>query len=69
MPRLLPSADEVREAAARLRGVAVPTPLRRSAALSELAGGDVYLKLESDQLTGSFKLRGAFNALAQLTPE
>lgn len=45
------------------------TPLRRSAALSELAGGDVYLKLESDQLTGSFKLRGAFNALAQLTPE
>lgn len=49
--------------------MAVPTPLRRSAALSELAGGDVYLKLESDQLTGSFKLRGAFNALAQLTPE
>ena len=69
MPRLLPSAAEVREAAARLRGVAVPTPLRRSAALSELAGGDVYLKLESDQRTGSFKLRGAFNALAQLTPE
>ncbi len=69
MPRLLPSAPEVREAAARLRGVAVRTPLRRSAALSELAGGDVYLKLETEQLTGSFKVRGAFNALAQLTPE
>ena len=69
MSRLLPSAAEIRAAAARLQGVAVRTPLRRSAALSELAGGDVFLKLESEQLTGSFKLRGAFNALSLLTPE
>ncbi len=68
MTRLLPSAQEIREAAGRLRGVAVHTPLRRSAALSALAGGDVFLKLESAQLTGSFKLRGAFNALSLLTP-
>jgi len=69
MPRLLPSAAEIREAATRLTGVTIRTPLRRSAALSELVGGDVYLKLESEQLTGSFKLRGAFNALSQLTDE
>ncbi len=69
MSRLLPSAAEIREAALRLRDVAVRTSLRRSAALSELAGGDVYLKLESEQLTGSFKVRGAYNALSQLTPE
>ena len=42
------------------------TPLTRSAALSELGGGDVYLKLETEQLTGSFKVRGALNALAAL---
>ncbi len=69
MTRLLPSAPEIREAAARLAGIAVRTPLRRSAALSELAGGDVYLKLESEQLTGSFKVRGAFNALSLLSDE
>ena len=38
----------------------------RSVALSELAGGDVYLKLENEQITGSFKLRGALNVLATL---
>jgi threonine dehydratase len=69
MNRLLPSATEIREAAGRLRGIAVRTPLRRSDALSALAGGDVYLKLESEQLTGSFKLRGAFNALSMLSPD
>ncbi|MHB8839408.1 MAG: threonine ammonia-lyase [Gemmatimonadaceae bacterium] len=68
MPRLLPSATEVRDAANRLRGVTVRTPLRRSEALSALVGGDVYLKLESEQVTGSFKLRGAFNSLSLLTP-
>lgn len=69
MSRLLPSSTEIREAADRLRGVAVRTPLRRSNALSALVGGDVYLKLESEQLTGSFKLRGAFNALSLLSPD
>ncbi len=68
-PRLLPSEREVREAAGRLQGVTVRTPLRRSEALSALVGGDVYLKLESEQVTGSFKLRGAYNALSLLSPE
>ncbi|MFL5559857.1 MAG: threonine/serine dehydratase [Gemmatimonadaceae bacterium] len=56
--------ERVREAAERLRGVVVHTPLRRSAALSRLTGTEVWLKLECLQHTGSFKLRGAFNALA-----
>ncbi len=42
------------------------TPLVHSASLSERAGGNVWLKLECQQLTGSFKLRGAFNAILAL---
>jgi threonine dehydratase len=56
-------------AARRLRGVARRTALRHSPALSARAGGDVYLKLESEQVTGSFKIRGAFNAIAVLDDE
>lgn len=44
------------------------TPLMPSAALSRLSGGDVYLKLECWQRTGSFKLRGALNKLISLSP-
>jgi threonine dehydratase len=57
-------AEEIRAAAGRLRGVARRTPLERSEHLSRVAGGDVLLKLECLQRTGSFKFRGAFNALA-----
>jgi threonine dehydratase len=49
--------------------VARRTPLDRSWRLSELAGHDVYLKLEGWQRTGSFKIRGAYNAIAALDPE
>ncbi|HUF26459.1 MAG TPA: pyridoxal-phosphate dependent enzyme [Gemmatimonadaceae bacterium] len=63
------SAADILEAAERIRSVVPPTPLRRSEALSRIVGGDVHLKLESEQLTGSFKVRGAFNALAELPPE
>jgi len=65
----LPSPDDIRSAADRIRGVARRTPLTRSRRLSELAGGDVYLKRESEQVTGSFKVRGAINVLAALDAE
>jgi len=52
-----------------LRGVALRTPLERTAWLSELAGCDVYLKLECWQRTRSFKIRGAYNAAARLSKE
>jgi threonine dehydratase len=45
------------------------TPLLPSPALSRLCGGDVYLKLECWQRTGSFKVRGALNKLAALSPK
>lgn len=59
---------EIRAAAVRLRGVAQQTPLLRSRYWSELTGGDVYLKAECLQRTGSFKVRGAANMIAQLSP-
>ena len=59
-------AIDVFAAARRIAGLVRRTPLRHSPHLSALAGGDVYLKLEHEQLTGSFKLRGAFNALGVL---
>lgn len=54
------------QAAKRIRSVAVRTPLRHSPALSAIVGRDVHLKLETEQVTGSFKLRGALNTLAIL---
>lgn len=45
------------------------TPLVHSDTLSDRAGADVYLKLETAQETGSFKLRGAANRLLNLTPD
>ncbi len=56
-------------ARSRLLGNVVRTPLSRSGSLSQFAGGDVRLKLENLQLTGSFKARGALNKLAQLTDD
>ena len=56
----------MRQAAERIAPHVKRTPLLRSAALSTLARGDVYLKLENQQITGSFKLRGAINALSTL---
>ena len=60
---------EVEAAARRLDGVAIRTPLLRNHALDEAAGGRVLLKPECLQVTGSFKIRGAYNFLSQLTPE
>jgi threonine dehydratase len=60
---------DVKAAAARLDGIAVKTPLIRSHALDEAAGGSVFVKPECLQVTGSFKIRGAYNFLSQLTPD
>src|SRR2546430_3391536 len=60
---------DVLAASARIHELVRRTPLMRSVALSELVGGDVYLKLENEQITGSFKPRGAVNAIAALTPD
>ena len=66
---MLPTAADVVAAAERLRGVAERTPLLHSPRLSSAAGADVYLKCENLQRTGSFKIRGAYNALVTLPPD
>lgn len=62
-------ATDILAAARRIAPLIARTPLRRSDALSRLAGGDVFLKLETEQVTGSFKARGAFNTLATMRAE
>lgn len=64
-----PTLKEIYLARSRIAGVARRTPLDRSQWLSELAGCDVYLKLECWQPTRSFKIRGAYNAVAALGEE
>lgn len=60
---MLPTGADITRAADRLRGRIVRTPLTRSAWLSSRTGGDVWLKLENQQIEGSFKARGALHAL------
>lgn len=63
------TVDEIEAAARRLAGIAIETPLLQSSELDELTGGTVLLKLECLQRVGSFKIRGAYNLLSQLSPE
>ncbi|HEV2449367.1 MAG TPA: pyridoxal-phosphate dependent enzyme, partial [Thermoplasmata archaeon] len=63
------SFADVRAAAERIRGSVRRTPLIEAPPLPGLPGAKVYFKLENLQWTGAFKLRGATNRLAQLSPE
>jgi threonine dehydratase len=63
----LPTLADVQAAAERIRPNTTRTPLEPSARLSDDCGHEVWLKLECFQPTGSFKLRGALNALLQLS--
>jgi len=65
----LPTADDVRAAAERIRGVANRTPVLTSRTLDALTGATVFLKCESFQRGGAFKIRGAYNAVSKLSPE
>jgi threonine dehydratase len=63
----LVTVDDVRAAARRLDGVVSRTPVERSRAIGDGLGAHVHLKCENLQRTGSFKLRGAYNRIAQLS--
>jgi threonine dehydratase len=69
--RRIPLSD-IRAAASTIYGAAVRTPLVRlelpDSDAPGLANAELYLKLEALQPIGSFKIRGAFNAIRQLTP-
>ncbi|MGQ4274992.1 threonine ammonia-lyase [Terrihabitans sp. B22-R8] len=66
MTELAISAADIRDAAARLKGAAVRTPLLEFAPLNERAGRRVLVKFEGAQHTGSFKFRGAYNRLSRI---
>jgi threonine dehydratase len=58
---------DIQAAAARLKGLAVETPLLENPALNARLGGRVFLKPETFQRAGAFKFRGAYNRLSQLS--
>lgn len=63
------TAERIRAASELLAGRIRRTPVEPSPKLSEIAGVPFWLKLESLQVTGSFKVRGAFVRLSELSPE
>jgi threonine dehydratase len=63
------SAADVDAAATRIAGVVTPTPLQLSDRLSATTGANVYLKREDLQTVRSYKLRGAYNLLVQLSDQ
>jgi threonine dehydratase len=65
----LVSLDDVRAAQKLLRGVSRVTPLEGSRPLAGRVGGPVHLKCENLQRAGSFKIRGAYVRIANLSPE
>ena len=69
MPRTTLGLQPILQAQRRIAPFIRPTPLVRSSPLSAQTGGDVWLKLECWQPTGSFKVRGALNKVGLLGPE
>lgn len=65
-PNYIPTAADVDEAARRIAGVAIRTPLISSPVLDERLGGRIFLKAETLQRIGAFKFRGAYNKLASI---
>ncbi|WP_417331965.1 threonine ammonia-lyase [Halarcobacter sp.] len=61
--------DNIKEAKENLKDVAQNTPLTLAPILSETFRSEIYFKKENLQLTGSFKLRGAYNRIANLSQE
>ena len=66
---MIPTIDDVKAAAERIKGIAVRTPLIRNDVLDAQTGAKVFVKAENLQRGGAFKMRGATNAIAALTPE
>src|SRR2546423_6501876 len=60
---------DIEAARARLRDIILPSPIIADARLSREIGAAAHLKAESLQKSGSFKIRGAYNKISQLTDE
>lgn len=61
--------EDIRKAKERIKGVVKNTSIDKSFSASKLLGTEVFFKMENEQLTGSFKIRGALNKISSLTPE
>lgn len=61
--------DKIKEAAKKLQGVAHKTPVFTSNTLNNTTRSKIFLKCENFQVTGSFKFRGAYNAISLLSDE
>lgn len=61
--------EDVKDAAALIRGAVIETPCLPAPRLSQLTGADVFVKYENMQVTGAFKERGAFVKLSGLSPD
>jgi threo-3-hydroxy-L-aspartate ammonia-lyase len=68
MTSLAISYDDVARAHERLAGIAHRTPVMRSTTADERTGATLFFKCETLQHIGAFKIRGAYNAVAQFTP-
>ena len=69
MSEYIPTYDDILSAAETIKGEAVRTPLLRCDALDDATGCKVFVKPENLQRTGSFKFRGAYNAISKLSDE
>ncbi len=69
MNELAVKIEDIKKAHNMVGQEARKTPLVKSFYLTAVSGGEVYLKLENMQLTGSFKFRGGYNKVASLTKE
>jgi len=61
--------NKINEAAIRIKDVVVDTPFSYAPYLSEISGCEVFLKKENLQITGAFKIRGAYNKISLLSDE
>ena len=66
-PVVTPTLKDFEAAEANVLAIAKQTPLLDSFYLSDLVGGEVFLKAENLQRTGAYKLRGAYNRMSKLT--
>ena len=68
-PMIAPTLQDIERARERVADVIEVTPVQQSRSISEFLGSEVLLKCENLQRTGSYKLRGAYNRLAQLSDD
>jgi threonine dehydratase len=64
--RDLPTIDDVEDAARQINGITIHTPLLRNEVLDRIVGAPVWIKPETLQRTGSFKMRGAWNRISRI---